>query len=175
MLFQHTIPREVDAYDFTTGGPYMAPPVPYGHYAADYVDEFHKSLGCVTCRLHGLMGGGAHGHSLFHKVTVPAAAADTVVPVVTGGAAAWPTGAVSGRPGHGLFGHGGHSSSGILDGGNASPVILGGSPGLGNGSAGYATTWAPASEQTGAVASGQPSAGNPAAPSARSTRICLKC
>ena len=25
MLFQHTIPREVDAYDFTTGGPYMAP------------------------------------------------------------------------------------------------------------------------------------------------------
>src|SRR5271163_2899712 len=67
MLLQHTIPREVDAYNFTTGGPYMAPPVPYGHYAADYVDELHKGLGCATCRLHGLMGGGGQGHSFFHK------------------------------------------------------------------------------------------------------------
>ena len=62
MLFQHTIPREVDAYDFTTGGPFMAPPVPYGHYAKDYVGELHKCLGCVTCQLHGLMGGGGQGH-----------------------------------------------------------------------------------------------------------------
>ncbi len=67
LILQHTIPREVDAYDFTTGGPFMAPPVPYGHYAKDYVGGAQKAMGCVTCKLHGLMGGGGHGHSLFHN------------------------------------------------------------------------------------------------------------
>ena len=63
MLFQHTIPREVDAYDFTTGGPYMAPPIPYGHYAKDYVDELHKCLGmCRPAGCTALMGGGGAGH-----------------------------------------------------------------------------------------------------------------
>ena len=57
LFFQHTIPREVDAYDFTTGGPFMAPPVPYGHYAKDYVGDAQKATGCITCQLHGLMGG----------------------------------------------------------------------------------------------------------------------
>jgi hypothetical protein len=66
LLFHHTIPREVDAYDFKTGGPFMAPPVPYGHYAKDYVEEAHKAAGCVTCRLHALMGLVGAGHSLFH-------------------------------------------------------------------------------------------------------------
>ena len=66
MLFQHTIPREVDAYDFTTGGPFMAPPVPNGHYAKDYVAEAHKYVACVACQLHGLMGGGV-GTACFHK------------------------------------------------------------------------------------------------------------
>jgi hypothetical protein len=58
----HTIPREVPAYDFTTGGPYKAPPVPYGHYAKDYIADADKALGCLSCKLHGLGGGGG----LFH-------------------------------------------------------------------------------------------------------------
>jgi hypothetical protein len=62
--FPHTIPRVVQAYDYTTGGPYYAPPIPYGHYAKDYIDDLDKAMGCVTCKLHGL-GGGA-GHGLFH-------------------------------------------------------------------------------------------------------------
>ena len=36
---QYTIPREVPAYDYTTGGEYYAPPVPYGHYAKDDVGK----------------------------------------------------------------------------------------------------------------------------------------
>ena len=36
---QYTIPREVPAYDYTTGGEFYAPPVPYGHYAKDYRGE----------------------------------------------------------------------------------------------------------------------------------------
>jgi len=63
--FQHTIPRSVAAYDYTTGGQYKAPPVPYGHYAKDYIPDF-KGLGCVSCRLHALAGGGGPGHGLFH-------------------------------------------------------------------------------------------------------------
>ena len=46
LLFQHTIPRVVEAYDFTTGGPYKAPPIPYGHYAKDYIADADKALGC---------------------------------------------------------------------------------------------------------------------------------
>ena len=38
----HTIPRVSPAYDYTTGGEFMAPPVPYGHYAKDYVGAAHK-------------------------------------------------------------------------------------------------------------------------------------
>jgi hypothetical protein len=57
----HTIPRTVDAYNFTTGGPYYAPPIPYGHYAKDPVGAIS---GCVSCRLHGALGGGA---CLLHK------------------------------------------------------------------------------------------------------------
>ena len=33
----YTIPREVPAYNFSTGGEYYMPPVPYGHYAKDQV------------------------------------------------------------------------------------------------------------------------------------------
>jgi hypothetical protein len=66
----YTIPRLTPAYDFTTGGEFMAPPVPYGHYAKDH-DYASHLLGCATCRLHALMGcvgglchhgGGGHGH-----------------------------------------------------------------------------------------------------------------
>ena len=48
----HTIPREVAAYDFTTGGEFMAPPVPYGHYAKDDICSILRA----SCRLHGLLG-----------------------------------------------------------------------------------------------------------------------
>ena len=58
----HTIPREVGAYDFTTGGEFKAPPVPYGHYAKDH------PLACVGCRMHGLLGciGCGHGNGGGH-------------------------------------------------------------------------------------------------------------
>lgn len=48
-LFIHVIPRETPAYDIRTGGPSYAPPIPYGHYAKDYV-------GCITGPVHGLIG-----------------------------------------------------------------------------------------------------------------------
>src|SRR5947209_8666805 len=66
LLFQHTIPRSVVAYDYTTGGQYMAPPIPYGHYAKDYIADCDKALGCVSCKLHALAGGHGAGHGLFH-------------------------------------------------------------------------------------------------------------
>ena len=43
----HTIPREVVAYDFTTGGEFMAPPVPYGHYAKDASAGLRAAAGCT--------------------------------------------------------------------------------------------------------------------------------
>jgi hypothetical protein len=61
----HTLPGEVPAYDFKTGGPYMAPPVPYGHYAKDPLGAAHKFLSCPTCHFQGLLGGGV-GHGMFH-------------------------------------------------------------------------------------------------------------
>jgi hypothetical protein len=53
--FHHTIPREVDAIDIHTGGPYLAPPIPYGHYAKG------GFLGGAVGKLHGLGLGGLHG------------------------------------------------------------------------------------------------------------------
>ncbi len=47
----HTIPRLVPAVDVNTGGPYYAPPIPYGHYVG-------KNHGA---KLHGLLGGLGHG------------------------------------------------------------------------------------------------------------------
>lgn len=65
---RHTIPRDVPAVNLNTGGPFMAPPVPYGHYAKDYLHGAGSFLGCSGCRLHGLLGchgcgheGGGHG------------------------------------------------------------------------------------------------------------------
>jgi hypothetical protein len=59
---QHTIPREVQAYNFTTGGEFMAPPVPYGEYAKDYVGDAQKHLAGIKGHLYGLKG----GHGLLH-------------------------------------------------------------------------------------------------------------
>ncbi|WP_406697657.1 hypothetical protein V5E97_02210 [Singulisphaera sp. Ch08] len=51
----HTIPREVEAVDINTGGPYFAPPVPYGHYAKG-------GLGGGLAKVGGLLHGGLGGH-----------------------------------------------------------------------------------------------------------------
>ena len=56
-LFRKTIPREVAAIDLSTGQPYSAPPIPYGHYAKDKVGYIHERVGMVT----GAVGG------LFHR------------------------------------------------------------------------------------------------------------
>jgi hypothetical protein len=58
----HTIPRVAPAYDYTTGGEFMAPPVPYGHYAKDHIYDPGYLLGCASCRLHALLGCVGCGH-----------------------------------------------------------------------------------------------------------------
>jgi hypothetical protein len=60
-----TLPGEVPAYDFNTGGEYLAPPVPYGHYAKDPVGQAAKGVAHVKGSLLGLgshFGGKLHGH-----------------------------------------------------------------------------------------------------------------
>ena len=57
-LFHHTIPDLVPAVDVNTGGPYYAPPIPYGHYTG-------KNLGGKLGKIGGLLHGGVGG--LFHK------------------------------------------------------------------------------------------------------------
>ncbi len=54
----------VPAYDFSTGGPFMAPPVPWGCYAKDPVGDAHKALGYITGPVHACLGhvaGALHG------------------------------------------------------------------------------------------------------------------
>ena len=152
LLLQHTIPREVDAYDFTTGGPYMVPPVPYGHYAKDYVADAHKAAGCITCQLHSLFGGPGAGHGLLTakavmemapvrtEVAAAATGRATDRSAITGARA--PTAAVV-RAGS-AAGHFGHLHGGT-----------------GAGSAGYATTWAGPSAQGVVQPSGQSICGQP--------------
>jgi hypothetical protein len=62
--YPHTIPRVVDAVDVNTGGPYFAPPVPYGHYAKDCLGTIAGYLGAVHGCLSGLLHSccpGCHG------------------------------------------------------------------------------------------------------------------
>ncbi len=63
--FHDTIPREVLARDLNTGGPYIAPPIPWGHYAKDGLfDGYAKRCGiCGLVRGHGK--GFCGGHGLF--------------------------------------------------------------------------------------------------------------
>jgi hypothetical protein len=164
LIFQHTIPREVDAYDFTTGGAYKAPPVPYGHYAKDYIEELQKHTGCVSCRLHALMGGHGAGHSLFHHGDGDAGYGKGHGKCLKHGANCDGSGLDCGS-GHGLFGHGHKGGApiesgypGYVDGGigfqGGAPVVSGsagyvdGGIGMSGGGAGFATTWAGASGQT---------------------------
>jgi hypothetical protein len=65
-IFHHTIPRVSAAYNYSTGGEFYAPPVPYGHYAKDIHGDALRAAGCVACKLHALCGL-AGCHSLFHK------------------------------------------------------------------------------------------------------------
>src|SRR5271154_7132313 len=75
MLFQHTIPREVDAYNFTTGGPFMVPPVPNGLMGAACAHcLFHKGgcakhgggTGCSLCGGKGCASCPGHGGKFGH-------------------------------------------------------------------------------------------------------------
>ncbi|AGA25110.1 hypothetical protein [Singulisphaera acidiphila] len=62
----HTIPREVEAIDINTGGPYFAPPIPYGHYAKDGLGGLAAAGGLLHGGLlHGGLGHGA-GCGLLH-------------------------------------------------------------------------------------------------------------
>jgi len=66
--FHHTIPKVVEAVDVNTGEPFMAPPVPYGHYAKD--GHLAKSFGLASGLFHGLGGklhGAGGGQGLCHK------------------------------------------------------------------------------------------------------------
>jgi hypothetical protein len=56
-----TIPREVQAVDVRTGEPYLAPPIPYGHYAKKH--DFLGCAGMVLGSLCGLTNMGACGGS----------------------------------------------------------------------------------------------------------------
>jgi hypothetical protein len=56
-----TIPPTVAAYNYSTGGEFMAPPVPYGHYAKSHAFNKNHVFGCVSCRLHALLGGQGTG------------------------------------------------------------------------------------------------------------------
>ena len=61
--FGHAFPKTVDAVDYRTGGPYYAPPIPYGHYAKDNDFGTKKLGGLIHGKLAGLSGG-LSGHGL---------------------------------------------------------------------------------------------------------------
>jgi hypothetical protein len=62
MLFHKTIPSLSPAIDVNTGGPYMAPPVPYGHYVGkDIHGMLGKHVGMIKGKMSGHKGLG-HGH-----------------------------------------------------------------------------------------------------------------
>ena len=95
--FHHTIPQEVLAYDYNTGGPYMAPPIPWGHYAKDGLFDHFYHKGCILCGLcHGKGCGkcGGRGCDGNHS----------------GGGTG---GGLGGKCGHGLFNHCGNGGSGL--------------------------------------------------------------
>ena len=64
--FHDTIPREVLARDLNTGGVYMAPPIPWGHYAKDGLFDHYFPKACPLCGLLGKHANGCgllgHGH-----------------------------------------------------------------------------------------------------------------
>jgi hypothetical protein len=142
----HTIPRISPAYDYTTGGEYMAPPIPYGHYAKDYVGDAHKAAAGVKGHFAGLLG----GHGLNKH-----------------GGGDGGDGANSGS-GHGIFGaHGGSDCGEAGCFGGMSCGILGhqkhggGSSNYVADATGYATTISGPSAQAVPIPSGQTACGLP--------------
>jgi len=66
----HTMPKEILARDLATGQPYMAPPIPWGHYAKSGVGDHFFPKGGLLGKLHsGCLfcgkGGGKCGHGLY--------------------------------------------------------------------------------------------------------------
>jgi hypothetical protein len=146
LLFQHTIPRSVEAYDYTTGGQYYAPPIPYGHYAKDYIDDLDKALGCVSCRLHAHFGGAGAGHGLFHHGDGNYGDGSGCGHNHGFGHGAGACGAAGHGCGSGILGHGGGLSCGVAGGGGGS---------------GYACTQTTPSGQAAVYSSAQSSCAQP--------------
>jgi hypothetical protein len=140
----HTIPRVAPAYDYTTGGEFKAPPVPYGHYAKDYVGAAHNHAAMLKGHLLGKFAGLGMGHHGLGNGD-----GDGCVGPGCGS-------------GHGAFGH--HGSNGCSEPGcfgGISCGILGHHSGSQDGcsAAGYATTMNGASAQAGPIPSGQMACG----------------
>lgn len=168
----YTIPREVPAYDFTTGGPYYAPPIPYGHYAKDDLghgvglvhgclnDLWSKTVGLFHCSGEGC----GHGHGCGHGDGSGCGAGlghGCRLGHGCGGAGTGGSGCGF-CSGLGLFGHGNGSGCGL--GGNC----LGGSGGLCSG-LGHKKNFAPCHASTVvATSQSQPSAQAVVAPSGQS-------
>jgi hypothetical protein len=135
----HTIPRTSPAYNYTTGGEYMAPPVPYGHYAKDYVGAAYKQAAMVKGHVLGKFTGLGMGHH-----------GDGDCDGCGAGVFGQHGGSGCGEPGCfggmscGILGHGKHG---------------GGSGEWGAGMAGYATTMNGVSAQSAPIASGQMACG----------------
>jgi hypothetical protein len=138
----HTIPRLSPAYDYKTGKEFMAPPVPYGHYAKDYVADAQKCAAGIKAHLAGLCGCFGHGHGQ--------------------GDGCDGSGCGSG---HGAFGHDGGSGCGVSGcfGGLSCGILghqkHGGSAECTSGAAGYATTTGGPSAQAGPIPSAQAACG----------------
>ena len=121
----------------------MAPPVPYGHYAKDYVGDAHKCLGGISGHLHGLLGGhGLHhgdgdGNGCGHGGCGGAFGHN-------GGSDCGVSGCFGGMS-CGLFGHHQHGGGGSVD--------------CDGGAAGYATTIAGPSSQAAPIPSSQAACG----------------
>ncbi len=143
----HTIPRLSPAYDYTTGGEYMAPPIPYGHYAKDYVGDAHKAAACLKAHLCGPFC----NHSLFKHGHADGSDDGQYAGDGLGSGA-----------GHGIFGSHGSSNCGVAGcfGGINCGILGHGKNGGGSADCvtsapGYATTTTGPSAQTGPIPSAQ--------------------
>ena len=112
----HTIPRLVEGVDVNTGGPYYAPPVPYGHYAGKNIPGRlgSKARGLFS----GLHNGGGVGHGMGSGCGACGGAGCGACGGGNGGLFSHGHGAglCDGNDGcglgHGGFGHGGSLSTG---------------------------------------------------------------
>jgi hypothetical protein len=136
----HTIPRTSAAYNYKTGGEFMAPPVPYGHYAKDYVGAAHKYAAMAKGHLLGKFSGLGMGH---HGDGSDGDGSGDGAFGSHGGSGCGQPGSFGGMS-CGILGH--HNNCGGSDDGSA-------------GVAGYATTINGVSAQSAPIASGQMACG----------------